>query len=73
MEEGIEVMVGEVEQIFRFEQQVMEELRAQWVYTALASSPPVVALSSHIDGDEEGMDFIASIKVGGMVIVPSSQ
>ena len=29
MEEGIEAMVGEVEQISRFEQQVMEELRAQ--------------------------------------------
>ena len=38
IEEGIEVMVGEAEQIFQFEQQVMEELRAQMIYTALASS-----------------------------------
>ena len=48
----------------------MEELRAQRVYTALASSPPVVASSSHIGGDGEGMDSIASTEVGGMVNAP---
>ena len=73
MEDGIEVVVGEAERIFRFEQQVMEELRAQQIYTALASSPPVVASSSHIGGDGEGMDSIASTEVGGMVNAPSSQ
>ena len=41
------------------------------LYLALAS-PPVVASSSHIDGDEEGMDSIASTEVGGMVNIPSS-
>ena len=51
MEEGIEVVVGEAERIFRFEQYMMEELRAQQIYTALASSPPVVGSSSHIGGD----------------------
>ena len=73
MEEEIEVMVGETERIFRFEQQVMEELRAQRVYTTLASSPPMVASSSHIGGDEEGIDTIASTEVGGMVNASSSQ
>ena len=67
MEEGIEVMVGEAEQ------QVMEELWAQRVYTPLASSPPVVASSLHIGGDEEGMDSIASMEVGDMVNALSSQ
>ena len=51
----------------------MEELQFQWIYTALASSPPVVASSSHIGGDEEGMDSIASMKVEGMVNAPSSE
>ena len=51
----------------------MEELRAQRVYTALASSPLVVALSSHIGGDEEATDSIASTEVGGMVNAPSLQ
>ena len=50
----------------------MEELRAQQVYIALASSPPVVASSSHIGGDGEGMDYIASTEVGGMVNASSS-
>jgi hypothetical protein len=72
MEEGIDVMVGKAKQILRFKHQIMEELRAQRVYTALASSPPVVASSSHIGGDEEGMDSIASTEVGGMVNAPSS-
>ena len=35
MEEGIEVMIGEAKRIFQFEQQVMEELQAEWVYIAL--------------------------------------
>ena len=73
MKERIEVMVVEAKQIFRFEQHVIKELQAQRVYTALASSPPVVASSSHIGGDEEGMDFIASTEVGSMVNAPSSQ
>ena len=51
MKEGIEVMVGEAEQIFRFEQQVIEKLEAQRVYVALASSPPLVVSSSHIGDD----------------------
>ena len=50
----------------------MEELRTQWVYTALASSPPVVALSLHIGGDEEGIDSIANTEGGGMVNIHSS-
>ena len=57
---ALKVMVGEAERIFQFEQQVIEELRAQRVYTALASLPPVVASSSHIGGDEEGTDSTAS-------------
>ena len=32
-----------------------------------------MASSAHIGGDEEGMDTIASTKVGGMVNAPSSQ
>ena len=51
----------------------MGEPRAQQVYTALVTFPPVVASSSHIDGDEEGMDSIASTEVGGMINAPSSQ
>ena len=31
----------------------MEELQAQQVYTALASSPPMVGLPLHIGGDED--------------------
>ena len=50
----------------------MEELRAHRVYTALAYSPLVVASSSYIGGDEEGMDSIASTEVGGMVNAPST-
>jgi hypothetical protein len=72
MEQGVEIMIGEAEQISRFEQHVMEELRAPWVYTSLASSSPMVASSSHVGGDEEGTNSIASTKVGGMVNVPSS-
>ena len=48
----------------------MAELQAQRIYIALASSPPVVTLSSHIDGDEEGMDSIASTEIGRMVNAP---
>jgi hypothetical protein len=72
MEERIHAMVGEAERISQFEQHVMEELRAQHVYTASASSPPVVASSSHIGGDEEMPDSSASTETGGMVNVPSS-
>ena len=50
----------------------MEELWTQQIYIALASSPPVVASSTHIGGDEEGTNSIASPEVGGMVNVPSS-
>jgi hypothetical protein len=49
----------------------MEKLQAQRVYIALASSPTVVASSSHIGGDEEGTNSIASTKVGGMINPPS--
>ena len=73
MEEGIEVMVGEAKQIIRFKEQVMEELQAQRIYTALASLPLVVASTSHISNDGEGMDFIAITEVGDMVNAPSSQ
>jgi hypothetical protein len=72
MEERIHTMVGEAERISQFEQHVMEELRAQHVYTASASSPPVVASSSHIGGDEKMPDSSASTETGGMVNVPSS-
>ena len=51
----------------------MEELQAQRIYITLASSPLVMASSSHIGGDEEEMDSIASMEVGGMVNVPSFQ
>ena len=51
----------------------MEELQAQRVYIALASSHPMEVSSSHISGDEEGTNSIASTKVGGMVNAPSSQ
>ena len=64
MDEGIEVMVEKTKQVFRFEQQLMEELRAQRVCTALVSSPTVVA-SSHIGGNEQGRDSIASTEIGG--------
>jgi hypothetical protein len=72
MEQGVEIMVGEAERISRFEQHVVEELRAQRVYTALASSSPMVVSSSHVGGDEEGTDSIASTEVGDMVNTPSS-
>ena len=72
MEEGIHAMVGEAERIFQFKQHVMEELRAQHFYTASVSSPPVVASSSHIGGDEEMSDSSASTEIGGMVNAPSS-
>ena len=72
IENGIKAMVGEAKQIFRFKQQVMEELAAQRIYITLVSSSPVVVFSSHIGGDEEGTDFIASTKVGGMINAPSS-
>ena len=49
---------------------MMEELRIQRVYTALGSLPPMVASSSYIGGDEEGMDSIASTEVGGIVNTP---
>ena len=62
MEEGIEIKVGKTKLISRFEQEVMEKFRAQHVYTALTSSPP-----SHIGGDEERTDSIASIEIGDMV------
>ena len=42
MKEEIGVMVGEADRISRFEEHVIEEVRAQRVYTAMASSPPVV-------------------------------
>ena len=67
MEERIEIMVGEAERISRFEQYVMEDFRAQHVYTALISSLPVVASSSHIGGDEEGTNSIANTEVWDMV------
>ena len=51
----------------------MKELRGQRVYTALASLPQVVASSSHIGGNEDGIDSIASMDVGDMVNAPSSQ
>ena len=73
MEEEIEVMVGEGEQISQFEQQVMEELRAQQFYIVVAPSRPVVASSSHIGGDEEGADSIANTKVRDIVNAPSSR
>ena len=67
MEEEIRVMIREAERISRFEQQVIEELQAQRVYTAMVSSFPVVASSSHIGGDKEGTDFGTSTEYGGMV------
>ena len=51
----------------------MEELRIERIYIALASTPPVVASSLHISGDEQGPDSIASTEVGDMVNVSSSQ
>ena len=66
-------MVGEVEQISQFEQQVMDELRARQVYTALTSSPPVLASSSHSGGDEGRPGSTVSIEVGGIVNAPSSE
>ena len=53
-------MVREAKRIFPFEQLVMEEIRAQRVYTTLVSSPTVVASSSHVGGDEEGTNSIDS-------------
>ena len=73
MEEEIGIMVGEAERISRFEQHVMKELRAQHVYTAMASSPPVVVSSSHIGGDEERTDSSASTDPRGMVNAPAFQ
>ena len=70
MEKEIEAIVGEAEQISRFEQQVMEELQAQRVYTVLASSLLVVASSSHIGGDEEMLDSISGTKVGAWLMSP---
>ena len=61
-------MVGEANRIFPFKQQVTEELQAQHVYTALVSSPPVVASSSHISGDKEGTNSIASIELGAWLM-----
>jgi hypothetical protein len=72
MEQGIEIIVGEAKRISRFEQHVMEELRARRLYTALASSSPMVVFSSHLGGDEEGTDSITSTEVGDMVNAPSS-
>ena len=70
MEEGIGVMVGKAKRIFRFKQQVMEELRAQRVYTTMASLLPVVASSSHIGGDEEGTNFSLNTKLGVWLMTP---
>ena len=53
MEESIHAMLGEVKQIFQFEQYVMEELRGQKFYTSSVSLPAVVVSSSHIGGNEE--------------------
>ena len=47
IEKGIEVMIERAEQISRFKEHVVEELRVQQVYTAMASSPPLVVSSSH--------------------------
>lgn len=73
MEKGVEAIIGKAVHISRFKQQVMEELQAQWVYTALIFLPPMVASSSHISGDEEKPDYIATTNVGNMVNAPSSQ
>ena len=70
MEEGIEVMVREAERIFRFKQQVMEELQAQRVYTALASSPSMVVSSSHISGDEEGWTLLLAQRLQAWLMPP---
>ena len=74
--------------IFRFEQQVIEELRAQRVFAALASDfgkkeaqrmfsvdslPPVVASSSTSGGDEGKLDSSAGTEAGGMVDAPSPE
>jgi hypothetical protein len=71
MEEGIHAMVGDAERIYQFEQHVMEELRAQHVYTASVSSPTEVISSSRIGGNEEMPDSSASTETGGMVNAPS--
>ena len=63
-------MVGQAKKNFQFEQKVMEEFQALRVYYALASSPPVVAISSHIGGDEEGRDSITSTEVGAWLMPP---
>ena len=73
MKEEIGDMIGKAERISRFKQQVIEELRAQRVYIAMASSLPVVASSSHIGRDEEGKDSSTSTEPGGMVNAPASQ
>ena len=73
MKEGIGVMVGEAEQISRFEQHVMEDIRVEQVYTAMASSLLMEVSSSHIGGDEEGTDSSASTEHGGMINAPASQ
>ena len=46
----------------------MKELQVQWVYTALASLPPVEASSSHIDCDEDRPNSISGIEVGAWLI-----
>ena len=73
MEERIDVMVGEAEGISLFEQQVMEELRAQRVYTTMTSLLPVVASSSYIGGNEEESNSSTSTEPRGMVNAPTSQ
>ena len=47
-----EAMVVKAERISRFEVQMMEELRAQWICVALVFLPLVVASSLHIGGNE---------------------
>ena len=44
---------------------MMEEFRAQWVYIALPSLPLVEVSSSHIGGDEDRPNSIASTEAGG--------
>ena len=51
----------------------MKEIRAQRVYTALASPLPVVASSPHIGGDEDRPNFIVGIEVGSMNNAPFSK
>ena len=65
MKEGIGIMIREIKH-------VIEELRAQRIYTAMASSLPMVASSSHIGGNEEGTDSNTSIELGSMVNATAS-